>query len=739
MAGPAAPTRPWTALDPLLATLWREVRGGDGALAVHQLRWDPGRLARATIEIRTRRGPAAVLVEVTDAGVERRPLTADPGLPGLRLAADPRRVAERLGALTGRPVSTCAVAPVSYRPGSRCVLRYDAVTAAGADRWYAKTLVGGVDRYVAASARLAASGRRVGLDRLVPEVVAAWPDADTVLTAAVPGRSLSRALEDLALPSADRLALARRLGVALAAVHAAGAEAAPAAATVDPATELAALWEHARVAWHADPVTAVALTGLLRELSSTAPARGRTVTGHGSFRAGQVVLAPTGLTVLDLDGVGPADPARDAGTATAHLVWQGVRGSIDPRLAERMAEAFLAGYADAGGRLDTASLGWWQAAGMARTAGRRYRSLAVAEWQHLPTLVGRAARAVERPAGVPRPAGLGGLLRPGRAGRTEAPDLLDRTRMTALLVPVLAPHAGGRRQVRVERAEVVATAPGRRVLMRLLVSGLERRWVPVMAKVYAQVERAGSTYRNLLALTEGPFAAPPGTGVPVPLGLLPDVGLLVYREAPGCPLDQVSGETADDGLRGAARWLRTLHTSRALLGRRVDLPHETHNAAAWAAEIACRAEDLRRPAELLATRLATAGAALPVPPAVTPTPVHKDFHPGHVLVDGTGAVTVVDLDEARMGDPAYDVAHMTAYLAVDPAAGPSAAARFSREYGDLPGPDAQARLAFWAALTHLKMAKQLLRGSGPHRPVPGRDAASLARESLERGLACLAG
>jgi aminoglycoside phosphotransferase (APT) family kinase protein len=737
MAGVAAPTLRWTALDPLLATLWREVRGGDGTLAVHQLRWDPGRLARATVEIRTPRGPSAVLVEVTDAGVQRRPLTADPGLPGLRLAADPRRVAERLGALTGRPVSTCAVAPVSYRPGSRCVLRYDAVTAAGADRWYAKTLVGGVDRYVAASARLAESGRRVCLDRLVPEVVAAWPDADTVLTAAVPGRSLSRALEDLALPSAERLTLARRLGVVLAAVHA--TEADPAQAAADPATELAALWDDARVAWHADPVTAVTLTGLLRELSSTVPSRGRSVTGHGSFRAGQVVLAPSGLTVLDLDGVGPADPARDAGTATAHLVWQGVRGSVDPRLAERMAGAFLAGYADAGGRLDTASLGWWQAVAMARTAGRRYRSLAVTEWQHLPALVGRAGRAVERPAGSARSTGLGGLLRTGRAGRTVEPDLLDRTRMTALLAPVLARHAAGRREVRVEHAEVVATAPGRRVLIRLLVSGLDRRWVPVMAKVYAQVERAGSTYRNLLALTEGPFAATPGAGVPVPLGLLPDVGLLVYREAPGCPLDQVGGEGADDGLRGAARWLRTLHTSRALLGRRVDLPHETHNAAAWAAEIGCRAEALHRPAELLATRLATIGATLPVPPSVTPTPVHKDFHPGHVLVDGTGAVTVVDLDEARMGDPAYDVAHMTAYLAVDPASGASAAARFVREYGDLSGPDPQARLAFFAALTHLKMAKQLLRGSGPRRPLPGRDAVSLAQESLERGLACLAG
>jgi aminoglycoside phosphotransferase (APT) family kinase protein len=404
-----------------------------------------------------------------------------------------------------------------------------------------------------------------------------------------------------------------------------------------------------------------------------------------------------------------------------------------------MVEAFLAGYAGAGGRLDSASLGWWQAAGMARTAGRRYRSLAVAEWPHLPALLSRAARALERPAGTARPVALGGLLRRDRAGRTSTPDLLDRTRMTALLAPVLAPHAAGRRDVRVESAEVVATAPGRRVLVRLLVSGLDRRWVPVMAKVYAQAERAGSTYRNMLALAEGPFAGTTVGGVPSPLGLLPEAGLLVYREAPGRPLSELAGSAADDGLRGAARWLRTLHTSRALLGRRVDLLHETRGAAEWAAEIGCRAEDLKPAADRLAARLAAVAATGSAVRALTPVPVHKDLHPGHVLVDAAGTVTIVDLDEARMGDPAYDVAHMTAYLTFDPATGPAAAERFSREYGDLPGRDPVARLAFFGALTHLKLAKQLLRGSGPRRPGPGEDATVLASEALERGLACLDG
>jgi aminoglycoside phosphotransferase (APT) family kinase protein len=46
-------------------------------------------------------------------------------------------------------------------------------------------------------------------------------------------------------------------------------------------------------------------------------------------------------------------------------------------------------------------------------------------------------------------------------------------------------------------------------------------------------------------------------------------------------------------------------------------------------------------------------------------PIHKDFHAGHVLAVPEGVV-VIDLDEARMGDPALDVAHLSTYLDASP-------------------------------------------------------------------------
>ena len=41
-------------------------------------------------------------------------------------------------------------------------------------------------------------------------------------------------------------------------------------------------------------------------------------------------------------------------------------------------------------------------------------------------------------------------------------------------------------------------------------------------------------------------------------------------------------------------------------------------------------------------------------------PIHKDFHTGHLLVGDS--VWVIDLDEARQGDRAFDLAHFCAYL-----------------------------------------------------------------------------
>jgi aminoglycoside phosphotransferase (APT) family kinase protein len=132
-------------------------------------------------------------------------------------------------------------------------------------------------------------------------------------------------------------------------------------------------------------------------------------------------------------------------------------------------------------------------------------------------------------------------------------------------------------------------------------------------------------------------------------------------------------------------------------------------------------------------------------------PVHKDLHAGHVLTRGQmraadgadavpDAVAVIDLDEARMGDPALDLAHVTAYLDASPWRGARAArAAFLAAYGPLPGPAPEQRSAFYAAYTNLKIAKQLVTGRGPLSAPgePWRTPAVVA--VLRKASACLAG
>jgi aminoglycoside phosphotransferase (APT) family kinase protein len=178
-----------------------------------------------------------------------------------------------------------------------------------------------------------------------------------------------------------------------------------------------------------------------------------------------------------------------------------------------------------------------------------------------------------------------------------------------------------------------------------------------------------------------------------------------------------------------------------VLTRRLDVAHEVADAGEWASRVANAAPSARTPAFALADRLAAAAADLP---AVHPVAVHRDFHAGHVVALGTprraGGVVVLDLDEARMGDPASDVASAATYL--DAAPWPGAAVvrtAFLAAYGIPAGPDPARRLAFYSACTSMKIAKQLVTGRGPVLPASAVKRGAALTAVLRRGLACLDG
>src|SRR3712207_1730082 len=102
--------------------------------------------------------------------------------------------------------------------------------------------------------------------------------------------------------------------------------------------------------------------------------------------------------------------------------------------------------------------------------------------------------------------------------------------------------------------------------------------------------------------------------------------------------------------------------------------------------------------------------------------------------------TTLFRSEARMGDPAADVASLTTYLELSAAPGATAVRdAFLAGYGPLPGPSPELRTAFFAACTCVKVAKQLVTGRGPLAVSSGGDPTATLQAVLRRGAACLAG
>ncbi|WP_374970470.1 phosphotransferase [Terrabacter sp. BE26] len=722
----------WTDVDRLVGLVQPLVETEGRRGGVHQIRWEPERTTRVAFEAQS--GDVRVC-EATPTGVSRSSLREDAALRGAAAVLDPVQILPRLEHLLRRPVRGCTTVPVSYRPGSSCVIRCDVGVPTGRRSLFVKVLVGGCDEY--AVSHRALSSRRSGTEALVPALVGCWPDLGAVVTAGVRGASASTLLSDVCSPLRDRLRLAVRLGRLLADIH----RAVPGpGATVRARGVVGALDEltaYLPAAWHADPPTALSLGWTLDRLRDRLPVQDALVFGHGSFRAGQVVVDDERLTVLDLDGAGPADPARDLGNATAYLEWQRLRAGTTR--APDLVGALLQGYADAGGRADPDSVAWWQALALLKIAGRRYRSLDTAHWEAVPSLVATASEVLER------------RRRRTRSGSSRlsrwSPELTDSRAMTALLREQL--RAGGLGMGRIVSAETLRLSPGRRVVVRYRVTGGSDRPVEVIAKAYAEPARAVVAHENLVLFDRVREPAL-RCGTQMPIGVSPPLGIVLCRSAPGLPVvplpagprrappriltpaqDAESPSSADVVVAAGhlGRWLRTVHTTGSGAGRRLDLGHEAANCAVWAERVGSADATLLAPARELAVLLQARATTLPV---VLDALIHKDLHLAHVIVDEGGGATVIDLDEARMGDPAFDVAHLCTY-AEEARSAPAELAlqAFLDAYGDVGGPDPERRLAFFRAYSLLKFTRQALAGQA------GDDVVRASRRRLAEGVAWL--
>ena len=290
----------------------------------------------------------------------------------------------------------------------------------------------------------------------------------------------------------------------------------------------------------------------------------------------------------------------------------------------------------------------------------------------------------------------------------------------------------------VTRAELVATKPRRAVLRyRLKRAGPKRE---IFGKLHPDAAHATRAFRTMRLLDQEVFSSCERLRVTRPVGLLPELAMVLYWPTDGVPLDRLPPEQAAPWARAAAQWLALLHGSRVRLDLHFDAANETTNLGEWATLVGRALPREAAAANRLAGRIGALAAELPLE---TDVPIHKDFHYQHVIV-GEG-LTVIDLDEARLGDPTLDVAHFCANLRLlslraqttdaDPARLRDV---FLEEYAGLTGWEADARFTVFFAYTCLKMAKQLATGRGP-RPTPtGEERSRQALAVLAEGLACLA-
>jgi hypothetical protein len=315
--------------------------------------------------------------------------------------------------------------------------------------------------------------------------------------------------------------------------------------------------------------------------------------------------------------------------------------------------------------------------------------------------------------------------------------LLDAEAMTARLQSLL-PGNG----LRVLGVTLLDHKPGHRALMRYRTGGASGA-ADIYGKAYTDHRQALRAHALMLRVSAGGVegGATEELSVPRPLALDRATGLVLYAPLIGPSLDAIaSPRDRNAALRGTARWLATLHRSGLRLDRRLDVAHEARGAAAWAQLVGARHPE----AALAAGRLARALNARAKDLCIdVSTPIHKDLHYQHVIVGDR--VGVVDLDEARMGDASFDLAHFVANLdLLALRSGTVAGDRdrwreaFLGAYASATGWQADERFGWFAAYTCMKIAKQLATGRGPRpRPVGSARVSQIA-PILDAGLRWLA-
>ena len=211
---------------------------------------------------------------------------------------------------------------------------------------------------------------------------------------------------------------------------------------------------------------------------------------------------------------------------------------------------------------------------------------------------------------------------------------VDGTAMAAYLIPQLSAPVPSPAELVVTDLVLVDHKPGRRGLVRyeLAVGDGQRRHV-VYGKLYGDSGQLQRVDQTLQALHGGLAQAGLPHSVPQPLGVIPELSMLVYKPVAGCFLDEaIARGCGAAALEATAAWLGAFHRQPLVPGKTFDLEGELANLAEWAAVVAQSYPELAAAAEVALGYLQQgAPGLLREVNVLVQGPIHKDFHYRHVL------------------------------------------------------------------------------------------------------------
>ncbi len=706
------------------------------------------------------------VLEFTPEGVLPRVYTDDNRLPWLALATDMNEMQKRFSELPSydQPLKLLEIFPVRYKPELHCVIRYTVQTPSGKELFYGKSFSGNAEQLTKILTDLHQSSQENPDMPLISAPVASWPDLEMILQPAVrDGIEFTHFAYDSKYDAAVREDWMFKAGRALGVFHNNSTAPSESKTVYD---DLADLHEYTVIIAKVKADLATKYEEVIQQIITKVDhfKEPKSVASHGAMRTDQFLLQGDRLAMIDLDSYCWANPARDLGNFLAYMCWKAIRQPEHAQFVESAGRAFLEGYLSVQKDIDERWLSVYQAASLLKIAGRRFRSLTYLEWPLVIHLIQAAFAAItedladlERGTISDLKGTLVAHLRTA-SSKTKFPRVFEDKPFPALwsalnaeimnddLVPMLNEVCSDTAPRIVHRAKLLAYKPGKRGVIRYDLDQIEcQKYFSVYGKLYPEPYLSERAYKVLKTLHNDVFHDATDLGVPEPLGVIPNLSMLVFVPAEGELLGDYIAKRSLDGeevfraMELAGKWLAQLHIHQFPLEKEFKVENEVDNIREWAELISKKYPDEKKAAHHIADYLVEGTTKLDFSVRV---PIHKDFHYEHILIDS--ALKVFDFDEMRLGDPNFDLAHFCANFYLLAYRNQEHTAQFTdlqnhflKTYSSATGWQWDEKFLFFYIYSCLKIAKQLCKLRGP-RPWPeGDEQQAQVWLMIEQGLTIL--